>query len=55
MLGTEQVTQAQVLNSTWGIKKKKAKKSSPILSIEVVLLFRDDKMDKGEKEVSVIQ
>lgn len=38
-----------------GNQKKKAKKSSPILSIEVVLLFRDDKMDKGEKEVSVIQ
>lgn len=51
MLGTAQVTQAQNLNSTWGIKKTA---SSPILSIEVVLLFRDDKMDKGEKEVSVI-
>lgn len=29
--------------------------SSPILNIEVTLLFRHDKMDKGEKEVSVIQ
>lgn len=29
--------------------------SRPILNIEVTLLCTDDKMDKGEKEVSVIQ
>jgi len=41
-----------------GIKlymRNKQTTSSPVENIEVPLLFRDDKMDKGEKQVSVSQ